>query len=335
MLRNSANVRTDWARVSDRHSPTHDHDPDHAHDHGHSTGLGHSHHLSGNEAPSAIKKAIFITLIFMIVELVGGYIANSLALISDGAHMLTDVGAMLVSLFAFWVARKPSTTQMSFGYHRAEILGALVSGLLIWIISGALVYEAVIRMQAPPEVRGPIVFIVASLGLLANFLSMRVLHASKEENLNAKAAYLHVLSDSIGSLGAVIAGAVLWITHWRPIDPIITIAFAALMLFNSWSLVREAVEILMESTPRGVDPTRVRNDLQTLTGVIEAHDLHIWAVSSGRLALSVHLISEDIGSVLNRANDLLKNNYGIIHTTIQVEHPNTFKSERCYDCAPT
>lgn len=309
----------------------HDHDshhPDHSHGHPH-LHFGHSH----AQGPQAITRAMIITLIFMAVEFVGGWWANSLALISDGAHMLTDVGALLLSLFAFWMARRPVTLSMSFGYHRAEILGALTSGLLIWLISGILIYEAIIRMQSPPEVQGPIVFVVASIGLMANLASMWMLRNAKEENLNTRAAYLHMVSDSLGSVGAIIAGAVLWLTGWSLIDPIVTILFAILMLASSWSLVKESLRILMESTPAHLDPSLIKESLETLPGVEESHDLHIWSVSSGKYALSVHLISKDT-EVLNQANDLLKAKFGIIHTTIQVEHPDRFQSERCYDCVP-
>jgi cobalt-zinc-cadmium efflux system protein len=285
------------------------------------------------QAPSAISRAIVVTILFMAVELIGGYFANSLALISDGAHMLTDVGAMLLSLFALWMARRPSSDSMSFGYHRAEILGALASGLAIWLIAGVLVYEAIVRMQAPPAVKGPIVFIVASIGLAANLLSMKMLSGAQHENMNVRAAYLHMLSDAIGSIGAIIAGIVLWLTDWRPIDPIITIVFAALMLVSSWSLVKEAVGILMESTPTNVDPRKVRAELRALKGVSEVHDLHIWTVASGRLALSVHVISTETENLLTEVNALLKEHYGIIHTTVQIEHPDRFRSENCYDCA--
>ncbi len=317
---------------SDDHSHDHDHDHDHDHSHGHFH--SHAHHFGKDSAPKAIQNAILITLVFMLVELIGGWVANSLALVSDAAHMLTDIGAMLLSLFALWVARRPTTLTMSFGYHRAEILGALISGLAIWLISGVLIYEAFLRIKSPPEVQGPIVFIVATIGLAANLFSMWMLHSSKNKNLNVRAAYLHLLSDSLGSIGAIIAGVVLWLTDWRPIDPIVTILFAVLMLISSWSLVKEAVGVLMESTPSHLDPSEIQKDLQGMKGVNEAHDLHVWTVSSGRLALSVHLISESAETVLASANQLLKDKYGIIHTTIQIEHPDRFQSERCYDCVP-
>ncbi|MGZ3689009.1 MAG: cation diffusion facilitator family transporter [Bdellovibrionota bacterium] len=317
--------------MSKKHDHDHDHDHDHGeHDHAHAHGHAHHHHHHG-DAPSAIVRAIGITLVFMAVELIGGWYANSLALISDGAHMLTDVGAMLLSLFAIWVSRRPSTPTMSFGYHRAEILGALVSGLSIWAISGALIYEGIQRLAAPPEVQGPVVFVIATIGLAANLLSMRMLHHAKDGNMNARAAYLHMVSDSLGSVGAIIAGAVLWATGWRPIDPIVTFLFAALMFVNSWGLIKEAVGVLMESAPSHVDPKLVQKDLEALAGIKEVHDLHIWTVASGKLALSVHLITA-MENALSKANELLKDRYSIIHTTIQVEHPDRFQSERCYDC---
>ncbi|MGK5084735.1 cation diffusion facilitator family transporter [Bdellovibrionota bacterium FG-1] len=309
----------------------HDHDSHHHHsDHDHHSPF---HHHFGN-APQAVLKAMCVTAIFMVLELVGGWAANSLALISDGAHMLTDVGAMSLTLFVLWLARRPSSDTMSFGYHRAEILGALASGLTIWIIAGFLIYEAVLRMQEPPEVKGPIVFVIAVIGLLANLVSMYLLSDAKHHNLNVRAAYLHMISDMLGSIGAVIAGAVLWATGWRPIDPIITVLFSGLMLVSSWSLVKEAVQILMESTPTEVDPRQVRQDLKAIAGVQEVHDLHIWTVTSGKHALSVHIIAGAAQNLLNHVNALLKERYGIIHTTVQIEHPEEFRSENCYDCAP-
>jgi cobalt-zinc-cadmium efflux system protein len=312
----------------------HGHDHGHDHGHGHSHGLGHSHH-HGDGSSQAIVKAMLVTIVFMVVELVGGYLANSLALISDAAHMLTDVGAMLFSLIALWIARRPATRTMSFGYHRAEILGALASGLAIWMIAGVLVYEAVIRIMSPPEVNGPIVFVVASIGLAANLVSMKMLHGAKDHSLNVKAAYLHLLSDTLGSVGAIIAGAVIWATGWRPIDPIMTIVFAGLMLVSSWELVKEATNVLMESTPSGIDPERIHDDLSAIPGVIEVHDLHVWAVTSGRLAMSAHVIAAvDPERILGDAHRLLRERHGVKHSTIQVEHPDRFDSERCYDCAP-
>jgi cobalt-zinc-cadmium efflux system protein len=312
------------AHTSKKHARGRRH-PGHAHSHAHSI---------HNTAPRAISHAILITLIFMVIELLGGWFSNSLALISDGAHMLTDVGAMSLSLFALWIARRPATSTMTFGYHRAEILGALFSGLLIWLISGVLIYESIDRLHSPPEVKGPVVFGVATLGLIANAVCMWTLHGAKEENLNVKAAYLHVLSDLMGSVGAIIAGAVLWITNWKPIDPLLTILFSLLMLFNSWSLVKEAAGILMESAPTHLDPESILQDLRAIDSVLEVHDLHVWSVSNGKPALSAHLITMNGEHVLSTAHELLRTKYEILHSTLQIEHPEKFRSQQCYHCKP-
>jgi cobalt-zinc-cadmium efflux system protein len=315
--------------IGHRQNKSHQHD--HSDEHGHDS----HEHL---QAPAAIWRALIVTLAFMLIEAIGGYFSNSLALLSDAAHMLTDVGALLLSLFALWVSRRPSTSKMTFGYHRAEILGALASGLAIWLIAGVLIYESIQRLHSPPEVNGMIVLVVASIGLIANLASMKMLHHAKHENINVRAAYLHMVSDALGSIGAIVAGLILWLTHWKPIDPIVTILFSGLMLVGSWNLVKEAVEVLMESTPAGIDSDAVLKDLQTIQTVKEAHDLHIWSVSSGRLAMSVHLIVEDDAingedPVLKHAITLLEDKYGILHTTIQIENSRTFSSARCYDCA--
>lgn len=310
-------------------------DHNHDHDHGHSHG-GHSHfHSHTGEAPQALSRALIVTFVFMLVEAAGGWYSNSLALLSDAGHMLTDIGALLLSMFAIWVARRPKTASMSFGYHRAEILGALVSGLMIWLLSGLLIYEAIVRLQTPPEVQGPIVFVIAVIGLVANLISMKMLHPQKGHNINVRAAYVHMLSDTLGSVGAIIAGAVLWLTGWKPIDPIITLVFAALMLYSSWHLIKESVIVLMESAPEHVDPLAVKRSIEEISGVQETHDLHIWSVSSGRLALSAHVITaESPEAVLSAANRVLEDRFQIVHTTLQIEHPDRFRSERCYDCAP-
>lgn len=282
----------------------------------------------------AIRRALILVLIFMVVEFVGGFLANSLALMSDALHMLTDSIALMLALFAFWIAGRPSTPKMSFGYHRAEILGALTGGLLIWFLTALLVYEAILRFKAPPEVKGSLLFVVASMGLIVNLISAWMLHSARSENLNLRAAYLHVLGDLLGSVGAIFAGLIILLTGWRLIDPLVTFLIAGLLLYGSWKIVIEAVGVLMESTPRGIDPEEVRQVLERLEVVEEVHDLHIWSVSSGILALSAHLVSTNQSDALAEANQTLDKRYGIHHTTIQVEHPEKFQSNRCYECFP-
>lgn len=282
----------------------------------------------------AISRVLILVLIFMVVEFVGGFLANSLALMSDALHMLTDSIALMLALFAFWIAGRPSTPKMSFGYHRAEILGALTGGLLIWFLTALLIYEAVSRFKAPPEVKGGLLFGVASMGLIVNLISAWMLHSAGSQSLNLRAAYLHVLGDLLGSVGAIFAGLIILLTGWRLIDPLVTFFIGGLLLYGSWKIVTEAVGVLMESTPRGIDPEEVKQVLEGLEVVEEVHDLHIWSVSSGILALSAHMVSTNPSGALNEANQTLDKRYGIHHTTIQVEHPEKFQSERCYECSP-
>jgi cobalt-zinc-cadmium efflux system protein len=230
------------------------------------------------------------------------------------------------------MARRPATERLSFGYHRAEILGALGSGLSIWALAGILVFEAIGRLGEPAPVLGGWVMAVAAVGLLANLISLKVLHRHQHDHLNVRGAYLHVLADLAGSIGALVAGALVQFKGWLWADPAMTLLLAALMLVGSWSLIRDSVSILMESTPSGLDAAEVKRALASLPGVTEVHDLHIWSVGSGRRALSVHLISEQGEQLLQAANDLLDQSFSIAHTTIQVEHPTRFKSDRCYDC---
>jgi cobalt-zinc-cadmium efflux system protein len=197
-----------------------------------------------------------------------------------------------------------------------------------------MVYEAILRIQAPQPIQGSIVFFVASIGLVANVVGMKLLHSHREQNINVKAAYLHLLSDLLGSLGAILAGAVVWATGWLLIDPIMTFFFAILMLISSWRLVIDSVKVLMESVPPHLDAQQIKQDLSQLQNVQGVHDLHIWSVSAKKFALSVHLVATHSESVLHHAHVLLKDHYQIVHTTIQVEHPDHFQSERCYDCAP-
>lgn len=297
-----------------------------AHDH---SGHQHNHPIAHRKA---LRTALIIAFIFMIVEVVGGIVANSLALISDALHMFTDVGALGLSLIVLKIAHLPRTPKMTYGYQRAEVLGALASALSLWALCAVLIYEAIARLMSPPPVKGPIVFIIASIGLIANILMMRTLHSSQEHNLNVRAAYMHVIGDLLGSIGVIISGAILWFVHWNPIDPIITILFTLAIIYGSGKIIRQTVAILMESTPKGVNPITVEKDLYSIKGVKEVHDLHIWSVSEKKVALSAHLIAEDTQAALKEAHRLIEKNHGISHMTIQVEDPVHFEPHYCYDC---
>ena len=220
--------------------------------HEHSAPCSHRH--SPHMHRKALRIAIVIAFLFMILEIVGGWIANSLALISDALHLFTDVGALSLSLIVLRIAHRPKTLSMSYGYHRAEVLGALASALSLWVLCGVLVYEAIMRLVSPQPVAGPIVFVIATIGLFANIMMMRVLHPSQGHNINVRAAYLHVLGDLLGSAGVIISGAILWWTQWYPIDPIITILFSLGIVYGSGKIIWESISILMESAPPGINP---------------------------------------------------------------------------------
>lgn len=300
---------------------THSHPPDSAHSEAHR---------------KALVRALVVTLIFAVVEVVGGYLANSLALISDSIHMLTDAGALVFSLAVLWMSRRKAPPGYTYGYQRLEILGALLNGLLVWLVTGFLIYESIERFQAPPDVDGGMVFWVALIGLLANLVSLFFLRRSSKENMNVRSAYLHVLTDSIGSIGALISGVVIVLTGYRIVDPIVTVFLSGLMLWSSWSLVREAVGILMERSPPHLKIDAIVESLRTVTGVSEVHDLHVWTLSSGQVSLSVHLIAEGdaigSGEILHEAIHRLEEGFGITHTTIQVEPAGSEPAEHCSHC---
>jgi cobalt-zinc-cadmium efflux system protein len=297
-----------------------------SHDHSHDS---HSH---GKVERKALNTALIIAFIFLIVEVAGGIIANSLALISDALHLFTDVGAIGLSLVVLKIAHLPSTPKMSYGYHRAEILGALASALSLWALCIVLIYAAIVRLISPPAVRGPIVFVIAFIGLMANLLMMRVLHPSQEQNINIRAAYMHVLGDLLGSIGVIISGAILWLTHWYLIDAIISILFSLGIIYGSGKIIKQTVSILMESTPEGVHPHTIEKDLKSIPGVKNVHDLHIWSVSTKRTALSAHLVADDTQKALREAHRIIEEKHGISHMTIQVEDPQHFNPRYCYDC---
>lgn len=291
----------------------------------------HSPHAHGK----ALYISILIAFVFMLIEVISGWIANSLALISDALHLFTDVGALALSLGILKITHLPKTSKMTYGYHRAEVLGALASALSLWALCGVLIYEAIIRLITPQPVQGPIVFVIAIIGLFANLMMMRILHPSQGHNINIRAAYLHVVGDLLGSAGVIISGAVLWWTNWYPIDPIITILFSLGIVYGSFKIIRESIAILMESTPPGVDSLKIKKDLLKIKGVTEVHDLHIWAVSPNQIALSAHLIAKDTHKALTEAHRVIESKHSIRHMTFQVEDPKHFESKYCYDCEPS
>ncbi len=262
-----------------------------------------------------------ITGTFMIAEVVGGILSNSLALLADAGHMLTDVAALGLSVFAMRLARRPASGKRTFGYVRLEILAALVNGATLLVIAGLIILEAWERLGAPGVIDGFVLLSVATLGLAVNITGAMLLHRHAHDNLNVRGAYLHVLGDLLGSLGAIGAGIVILTTGWAPIDPIISVVIALLILFSAWNLVREAADVLLESAPSHVDMETILGDLGSIEGLDDVHDVHVWTLTSGFVALSAHGVIDDpshhtrvLGEVRKRMSG-----HGIEHVTFQIE----------------
>jgi cobalt-zinc-cadmium efflux system protein len=257
----------------------------------------------------------------MVVEVVGGVLSNSLALLADSGHMLADVGALALSLVAMRLAQRPPSPERTFGYVRMEILAALVNGATLLGISVWIVWEAWGRLSAPREVDGPLMMIVAGLGLIVNLVGAGMLHTHAGDNLNVRGAYLHVLGDLLGSIGAMAAGALILLTGWAPIDAIVSVVIAGLILLGAWRLVREATGVLLEMVPRHVDMGDVLADLQSIPGLHDVHDLHVWTLTSGFVALSGHAVLHEPThhqKVLDEIRDRM-GKHGIGHVTFQLE----------------
>lgn len=287
-------------------------------------GSGHSHGpvLSKSGTRKAMVGAFFLTSGFMFAELVGGILANSLSLVADAGHMVSDAAALGLGLFAMWMASHPHTERRTFGFHRAEILAALANGSLLVGIALFVSWQAVHRLQSPQQVESGLMLVVAVVGLGVNLLGMQLLGAHRHANLNVRGAFLHVLGDALGSAGVIIAGLVIRFTGWTPVDSLVSLFIAVLIFVSGVRLVRETVSVLLESSPRHLDSDALRRDLVAIDGVRDVHDLHVWTVTSGFVSLSCHceITSSDLADdVLRRATTLLRDRYDIRHVTIQPE----------------
>lgn len=272
-----------------------------------------------------------ITAVFMVVEFVGGWISNSLALMADAGHMLSDVAALGLSAFALWFSRRPATPAKTYGYMRIEILAALVNGATLIVISLLILWQAWARFSEPQEVEGLLMLGVAAAGLLVNIIAAFLLHSSSSHNLNLRGAYLHVLGDLLGSVGAIAAALIILGTGWMPADPIISVIVALMILGGAWRLVRESVDVLLEAVPRHIDMSAVEAAIRRIPGVEEVHDLHVWTLTSGYLAMSGHTVIADPGrhqETIGAVHDLMHREFGISHVTVQVDHRAIVALER-------
>ena len=277
------------------------------------------------ETRRRLTLALTITAVVMLVELIGGWLSGSLALLADAAHMLADVAALGLALVAAWIAQRPATPERSFGFMRLEILAAFINGAVLFAIAIGIGVEAWHRLRVPQIVNGPLLLAVAAVGFLANLAAVIVLHRGHEHSLNQRGAYLHVLGDLLGSVGAVIAGLIVITSGRVLVDPLISVLIGALVLVSAWRLVKESTDVLLEAAPRHIALSDVHDRIASVPGVESVHDLHLWTVTSGVVAMSGHLVVKnptDNQPVLEAVQDRMRA-LGINHVTVQVEREPT------------
>jgi len=268
-----------------------------------------------------ISITLGLVALYMVAEVIGGLVTNSLALLADAGHMLSDGASLGLALFALWIARRPRNAEKTFGYHRAEILAALVNGAVLVVVAVYIVVEAWSRFRSPEEVDGRTMMWIAVGGLLVNIVGMVVLHGGRDESLNVRGAWLHVVADTLGSVQAIVAGILIWAFGWNIADPVASVLIAVLVAWSSWALLRDSVNVLMEGTPKHIDAREVREALRSVEGVVEVHDLHLWTITSGFESLSVHARVEGRArsEVLRDIREIAATRFGIEHSTVQLE----------------
>jgi len=291
-------------------------------------GAGHSHAAatpSGTAAGQHKKRlagALALTTTFVAVEVIGGLWTGSLALLADAAHMMTDAGGLALALIAIRFAERPATPQKTYGYVRMEVLSALTNAVVLLLLTIYIFYEAYQRFLSPPEILGGPMLVVAVVGLAVNLISMKLLSAGSSESLNVKGAYFEVVSDMLGSLGVIVAAAIVMFTGWTLADPIIGAGIGLFIIPRTWILLRQAIHILMEGTPPEVDIALLERKLLDIPGVAAVHDLHVWTITSGIDAMTCHLVVSDMAqarAALVGAQEAMKADFGLTHTTIQIE----------------
>jgi cobalt-zinc-cadmium efflux system protein len=304
-----------------------------AHAHG---GLAHQHKHDGRASRSRrrLKIVLVLTAVYMLAEVIGGWLTGSLALLADAGHMLTDVAALALALTAMWFGSRPATPHKTFGYYRLEILAALINGVALVLISLFIFYEAYERWASPPVVKSGLMMIVASGGLIINLICAWILHGDHEEDLNVRGAWLHIMGDALGSLGAIIAGALMMLYGWYEADPLFSVVISLLIVWSSWNLIRESVNVLLEGTPAHINLAAVEEAILETDGVQAVHDLHVWTITSGREALSAHVIHAEMISqplLLKELRLKLQDRFGVDHLTIQMETKD-FEDETFHFC---
>jgi cobalt-zinc-cadmium efflux system protein len=285
--------------------------------------VAHDHDHARVESRRALAVALVLTASYTLVEVVGGVLAGSLALLADAVHMLSDNVALALALVAAWLATKPSTPERTYGYKRAEVLAALANGVMLVALAIWIFVEAAMRLRDPGDVLGGWMLAIALLGIVVNVAAGLVLSRARNHSLNVEAAFRHVFADLLGSVGVAVAGIVILATGWVEADPLVSILIGVLVLLSTWSILRDSTAILLESTPRGIDADALGQRLASAPGVVEVHDLHVWTITSGFMALSAHVLvspGEDCHGRRRELERLLRDEFGIEHTTLQVDH---------------
>lgn len=282
----------------------------------------HYHRSAAAVGARRLGLVLVLVLGYLVVEVAAAILTNSLALLADAGHMLTDAAGISLALLAIWFAQRPATPEKSFGYYRVEIFAAIANAIILFGVAAYILYEAVQRLAAPPEVIAGPMLVVAVIGLVVNLVSLRLLHGGAQTSLNLRGAYLEVLGDLLGSVAVIVAAVVISLTGWTPIDPIASVVIAGLILPRTWTLLREAVDILLQATPRGVKLEEVRQHVLGAQGVIDIHDLHAWTLTSGQNVVSLHAVMEpgaDPAAVLDELCACLTDDFDMEHSTIQLE----------------
>jgi cobalt-zinc-cadmium efflux system protein len=285
--------------------------------------VAHDHDHGRVEGRRALAVALAITASYTAVEIVGGIVAGSLALLADAVHMLSDNVALAVALWAVWLAAKPATAERTYGYKRAEVLAALANGVMLVALAIWIVVEAASRLRDPDDVLGGWMLAIALIGMAVNIAAGLVLARARGDSLNVEAAFRHVLADLLGSVGVAVAGLVIVVTGWVEADALVSILIAVLILASAWSILRDSTAILLEAAPRGIDTATLGRRLAAAPGVVEVHDLHVWTITSGFPALSAHVLvrpGDDCHARRRELELLLHDEFGIDHTTLQVDH---------------
>jgi cobalt-zinc-cadmium efflux system protein len=288
---------------------------------------------AGAQHRRALLLTFGLTFTYFVVEVVGGLLTNSLALLADAAHMLTDVGGLGLALFAIWITQRPVNAAKTYGYYRVEILAALANALVLFWVSFYILYEAYRRFQEPPEVNSLPMMIVAAVGLAVNLVGIYNLRRGSKESLNVQGAFLEVVSDTLGSLGVIVAGLIMYFTGWYYADPIFSVLIGLFILPRTWGLMMQAVNVLLEGTPAHINLKAVEEAMRSVPGVAAVHDLHVWTITSGMDSLSAHIVlAEGVSwqagqNILEALDARLKEKFGIDHTTIQIEYASLAEKE--------